>query len=237
MEIKALLITLLSGFAFFLGYFITKLVSKGKKLVNFSIGFSFAIILGIAFTDLLPECFELIPNKLLVFVYMICGLVLLKILDLFIPDHHHEENASHIEHIGLISAFALFLHNIIEGTAIYTTCISDVKTGILMAVGVAFHNIPLGIQISSLVQENKPKICLLSALSVSSIFLVVLLSLFNVALTEYAEGVLICITFGMLIYISIFELLHEVIEHIKHNEVKLGLLIGIILIIAGMLVL
>lgn len=234
MELKAIFITLLSGISFLIGYLITKFIKDEKKLVTFSVGFSFTIILGLVFFDLLPECLELLKNKTLIILCIIVGIAVLKLLDIFIPNHEHGTNKkSHMEHIGLISALALFLHNIIEGTAIYTTSLSNLSLGFFTALGVSFHNIPLGIQISSLVKNKKEKVFLLSSLVFSSIVGIILIKIFNIILNNTVTGVLISLTLGMLIYISIFELLCEVKEHIKKRELQIGIIFGIIIILIG----
>ena len=235
MNIQAICITLLSGLSFFIGYLITKLIKNEKKLIIFSIGFSFTIILGLIFFDLLPECIEAIENKWVIFGFTLLGILLLKALDLFIPDHEHEESKrkDHMEHIGLISALALFIHNIIEGTAIYTASLTSLSIGIFTSLGVSFHNIPLGIQISSLVKNKKEKIILLSLLSLSSILGIIVIKLLKITLTEYISGVLISITLGMLIYIAFFELLCELKENIKKKELLIGIMTSVILILVG----
>lgn len=138
-----------------------------------------------------------------------------------------------MEHIGLISALALFLHNIIEGTAIYTTSINNLSLGFFTALGVSFHNIPLGIQISSLVRNKKEKVFLLGSLVFSSVIGIILIKIFNITLNNAVTGVLISLTLGMLIYISMFELLCEVKEHIKKRELQIGIVLGIIIILIG----
>lgn len=238
MNIESFTMALLSGFAFFVGYMITLFVKDEKKLIVFSVGFAFSILLGLAFTDLLPECLESLDNKVIMVICMLCGIGLLKILDLFVPEHSHEGHSknhleNHMEHIGLISSIALLLHNIIEGTAIYTTGLSDLKLGAIMALGVAFHNIPLGIQISSLIHNKKEKLTLISLLTISSVIGIILLNVFNIEISEMASGVLISITIGMIIYISLFELLCEVKDHFKERVLKLGLITGLLFILVG----
>ena len=235
MNIQAIFITLLSGLSFFIGYLITKLIKDEKKLITFSVGFSFTIILGLIFTDLLPECLEFTNNKLIILGFVILGILLLKVLDLFIPDHEHEhtKKKDHMEHIGLISTLALFIHNVIEGTAIYTATLSSISIGLFTSLGVSFHNIPLGIQISSLVRSKKEKLTLLTILSLSSILGVIILKLFKITLTSYISGILISITLGMLIYIAFFELLCEVKENIKKKELLIGIITGIVLILVS----
>ena len=235
MNIQSIFITLLSGLSFFIGYLITKLIKDEKKLITFSVGFSFTIILGLIFTDLLPECLEFTDNKLIILIFVILGILLLKVLDLFIPDHEHEhaKKKDHMEHIGLISTLALFIHNVIEGTAIYTATLSSISIGLFTSLGVSFHNIPLGIQISSLVKNKKEKLTLLTILSLSSIFGVIILKLFKITLTSYISGILISITLGMLIYIAFFELLCEIKENMKKKELLIGIITGIVLILVS----
>ena len=74
MEFKAIIITFLSGISFLIGYLITKFIKDEKKLVTFSVGFSFTIILGLVFFDLLPECLELLENKTLIILCIVVGI-------------------------------------------------------------------------------------------------------------------------------------------------------------------
>ena len=238
---EAILITLLSGLAFFIGYLITMFVKDEKKLVVFAVGFAFSILLGLLFLDVLPECLEHFDNKLYMILCMLGGIGILKVLDLFVPEHSHEGHGTkhlegHMEHIGLVSTIALFLHNIIEGTALYTTSLSDIKMGALMLLGVSFHNIPLGIQVSSLIRNKKEKLIMISSLALSSVVGIIIFNVFNLHLSEMFNGILLSITFGMLIYITLFELLCEVKEHIKEKNLILGLIVGILFIILGQLI-
>ena len=233
---NAIIITLLSGLSFLVGYLITKFVKNQKKLVIFSVGFSFIIIIGLVLFDLLPECLEVMKPRWAIIGYAVAGLLILKALDFFVPDHEHSSNHEHhMEHIGLISTIALVLHNLIEGTAIYSTALTDTKMGLMMALAVSFHNIPLGIQVSSLVKNKKEKALLLSILVISSILGVILINLFKITLDNAVLGILISITLGMLIYISMFELLCEIKEHIKDKMLWIGFVLGIAVATIGLL--
>lgn len=232
----ACLVTILSGVSFLIGYIITVLLSNNKKLITFSLGFSFIIIFGLIIFDLFPECLELVNNKFTILIFALLGIIMLKLLDFFIPDHDHNSNKKdHMEHIGLISFVALFIHNIIESTAIYTTSLTTLSMGIIMAIGVSFHNIPLGIQISSMIKNNKIKLSLILGLSLSSVIGIILLNIFKITLNNNILCVLISITLGMLIYIALFELLCEVKENIKKRELQLGLISGIALVVVSQL--
>ena len=234
----AIIITILSGVAFFIGYLITMSVKDEKKLVTFAVGFAFSVLFGLVILDILPECLEIFENKWIMILCMLGGIGILKLLDLFVPEHSHEGHGkkhleSHMEHIGLVSTIALFLHNMIEGTALYTTSLSDIKMGLLMLLGVSFHNIPLGIQISSMIKNKKEKLLMIGALALSSVIGIIIINVFNIQISELVNGVLLSITFGMLIYITIFELWCEVKEHIKDQPLIVGLLVGILFIVLG----
>jgi ZIP family zinc transporter len=227
----AILVTLLAGLSFFVGYLITLIFKKQKKLLIFSVGFAFSIIFGLVILHMIPESFELVSNKLLLVLFVLVGVIILKLLDKFVPDHHHSHKSDHMEHIGIISALALILHNVIEGTAIYTTALSDVNMGLVMALGVSFHNIPLGIQISSLIKDKKSKLFMIVLLVLSCLFGVILINVFGLVIDVMLKGILICITIGMLLYILFAELYCEVKEHIKDKELYYGLICGLIIIV------
>ena len=233
----ACLVTILSGVSFLIGYIITMLLNNNKKLITFSLGFSFIVIFGLIIFDLLPECLELVSNKFTILIFALIGIIMLKLLDFFIPDHDHDSNKKdHMEHIGLISFVALFIHNVIESTAIYTTSLTTLSMGIIMAIGVSFHNIPLGIQISSMIKNKKEKLLLITGLTFSSLVGIIVLNLLKITLSDGVLCVLISITLGMLIYISLFELLCEVKENIKKKELQLGIFSGIVLVIISELI-
>lgn len=236
MNFNAFLITLISGLSFYIGYFIVRLFNDKKKLITFSIGFAFSILIGLIIFDLIPECLEMFDKWYIIVIYIISGILILKALDLLIPSHHHTESNNHIEHIGFVSFIAILLHNIIESFAIYSTSISEVKLGVLMAIGVSCHNIPFGIQITSLTKNNKKSLIMTSILALSSIIGILILGVFDLVLPETVISALVCITLGMLIYIVFFELLCEVREHIKTKEMFYGLFFGILVIFLAMVI-
>ena len=227
---KALLITLLSGFAFLIGHFLSESMGHGKKIITLSVGLAFSIMIGLIVTDLLPETIELMDNKITMCACIVFGVLILKALDAFVPDHDHTptRNKDHIAHIGLVTAIALFIHNAVEGTAIYNTALSDAKAGILLALAVSCHNIPLGMQISSLISNKKEKLLIVILLMLSSVIGGLALIAFHYTPSEMVEGVLISTTIGMLIYIIFFELLCEVKENIKKKQMQIGLALGVI---------
>ena len=62
MNFTALLLTLLSGLFFALGFLIVKFVKNKKELTIFANSMAFVILIGMLFKDLLPEIIELSEN-------------------------------------------------------------------------------------------------------------------------------------------------------------------------------
>lgn len=245
MEWKALLLTILVSIFFLIGILLPSLFKNKQKLIVFMTSLTFVVMIFLLGFDLIPEVMEIFnPFSLkyffLIVIFVSLGFIILKILDFFIPEHHHEhhdindnieEHNAHLYHIGLITSLSLILHNIIEGISIYVTGLTDLKTGFLMAIIVGCHNLPLGVEIAVGLEAQKEKkgkkIMLLVILS--SFLGAFLLFLFGKEFHAIFKGILLSITIGMLLYISFGELLIEMKENRKSKEMKAGFLVGIIL--------
>lgn len=232
--------SLLAGASILIGTLIVFLLKNNKKLTDFSISMAATVMTILLIFEMLPESFELLSEKftfstniIIVIVLALVGILTLKMLDLFIPDHDHDEKISNKNffHIGLVSSIALILHNVIEGMAVYSTTITDNSLGLLLTIGISFHNIPLGIMVTStLYKSNKSKkktILILLAIAISTLVGGLLMFLLSGIINEVVRGILLSITSGMIIYIVLFELLSEMLT-IKDKKITiLGVVVGI----------
>ncbi len=238
----ALIITLIVGLFTFLGSLIIIFIKNNKKIVDFSISIGFGVLFALIILELIPETLELIQTKFMVVGSIIAvivlgalGILILKMLDKFVPNHD-SDNKNNLIHIGVMTSIALIIHNLLEGMAIYTSLSSSLKFGTILGVGVALHNIPLGMSITSLFYnngKNNKKAILMSLLVSLSTFLGGLITFIfaGAILNEFYRGIILSITLGMLIYIVLFELLPHMVENKNKNNVVLGMLIGITLLI------
>ncbi|MEG0994821.1 MAG: ZIP family metal transporter [Bacilli bacterium] len=243
-NIQGLVFTLFLGLFILVGAFIVFLTKNNKKFITFSIALALSVIVMLIFTDLGKEAYEMLgkDNVLFFILFVILGFLLLKMLDIFVPDHeHHEhetnkEDTKNLSHIGKLSSIAIIIHNVIEGMAIYTTIVSNPSVGFMVSLGVGLHNIPLGMAITStLYQSNKDKkktYIYIFALSLSTFLGGLLLFIFGNNISEFILGVLLSLTIGMLCFISICELLPRVINSKDKKTTVMGLLLGIILMTA-----
>ncbi len=245
-KLTAFLITFIAGFLFILGVVIIKKVHNKKLVYTFSSSLAFSVIICLLLFDIIPEIFELfntMGNNKRIIYFLGCtliGIIILKIMDSLIPvhTHHHndkeknlKEHNAHLFHIGLITSVALIIHNIIEGMAIYSVSLASLKSGLLMGLGVALHNIPMGMEISltlDMSSKSINKVITYGFLVLSPLLGGLFIAIFN-NINSIFLGILMCITCGMLIYISFFELFGEVRNNIKKKETVLGLILGLIL--------
>lgn len=257
MNILALILTFLVGLFIFTGYICGIKFKNNNKLTDFSLSLAFGVIISLIVLELIPETYEILNKEVgnirtifLIIILSLIGIVLLKILDLFIPHHeheaHHHHNHStnkchneHLYHIAIISMIGIIFHNIIEGASLYLVAQSSFTSGLLLCIGIGLHNIPMGLVISqTLINSNysNKKIFNINILLTLSTFIGGFVMFIFGSINELTEGLLLGVTLGMLIYISLFELLHQ-IYHMKNKIIpKIGISIGIILLIISIII-
>ena len=247
-SLLGLFFTLAIGLFILLGSIVVFASKNNDNFVRFSISIAFGVMGALVIFELLPESFELIGENYslpitiaLITGFSLVGVLILKLLDYFIPDHdiHNEEKNSatnNLFHIGLISSIALILHNIIEGMAVYSSLSSSLSLGILVCIGVGLHNIPMGMVITSTFYKAnnsiKKTMFIIFIISIST-FVGGLIMYFNssILINNTILGILLCITLGMLVYIVLFELLPHIISS-KNKKIEiLGIILGIALIL------
>lgn len=257
MNFVALLLTLLVGMFILLGSICGILFNNSKKFTDFSISIAFGVIVGLVIFELIPESFELLNGSIgvlrsiiAIVLLSLIGIIILKILDLFIPHHthelHHNHNHNndnchneHLYHIGIVSSITVIIHNFIEGASLYLISSANVVSGLMLCIGIGLHNFPMGLVISSTLssaKHSKKRILVISLLLSISTFVGGIIMLVLGSISSNLEGILLSITIGMLVYISIFELLHQ-IYHMKNKKIPyIGISIGVILLLISILI-
>lgn len=245
----ALLMTLLMGIFIPLGGLIGYYLKNSTKILHLLMSIAVGVIIPLITLEIMPEVLEIFADEftnetapIYAIVFFLLGVLILKILDMFIPDHSHkcEDDSCKKEyfHIGVMSFVALFLHDFIEGMAVYAGAATSISLGISLIIGVGFHNIPLGALISSTIKNStssiKKTLVFIGILFLTP-FMGGLLVYFNsdFFLSELVLSSLLAITSGMLAYIVIFELMPEVLENKKNI---FGVLIGISIMVISMLI-
>lgn len=251
---KALLITLLVGLFILIGAILGNILKNNKKFIDVSIGLALGVMILLLILDIVPEAYELLSDsfnqKIFVFIILIISGVIgffgLKILDHFVPHHEHEAlhhhqhkndkcHNEHLEHVGILASIAVIIHNIIEGMTLYVTTTQDFKAGLLLCIAIGLHNIPLGIIISTTLQNKKEMIINSTILSLSTFVGGLIVFLVSGIVNNIIVGILLALTFGMLAYIIILELLPQIIYNKNKKYNIFGVILGILIIVVSSL--
>jgi len=133
--------------------------------------------------------------------------------------------------MGLFTALAIAIHNFPEGLATFTAALTDPTLGIAIAVAIAIHNIPEGIAVSIPVYYatgSKKKAFWLSFTSglaepVGALIGYLILMPF---LSPVVFGLLFSGVAGIMVFISLDELLPAAEEYGEHHLSIYGMIAG-----------
>lgn len=247
-------LTLLVGLTMGIGSFFSFAITKiHKKLLSLSLSFAAGIMIYVSFMEMLPEGIHLIEDYagekgVLIALFWFFGAMFFTALTEILVhkfagdyhDHHqghshsHEHNHSnghHLSKLGLMSAIAIGIHNIPEGLALFTAGLKDITLAYPIAVAVVIHNIPLGIAISAPLYYStgsKKKAFLYT-------FLVGLCQplgavLGYLILSQYFNnliyGILFSVVAGIMIFVSLDELLPASQKYEDHHLSVYGAIVG-----------
>jgi ZIP family zinc transporter len=149
--------------------------------------------------------------------------------------------------MGLFAALAIAIHNFPEGLATFLSALQDPALGAAIAVAVALHNIPEGISVSVPIffaTGSRGKAFLYSTLSgisepVGAIIAYFALRLFvggsGEVMPPQITGILFAAVAGIMVYISLDELLPTSRAYGKSHDSIFGLVAGMIVMALSLL--
>lgn len=259
----AFLLTLFAGLATGIGSLISLLSKKfNPRMLTIALGFSAGVMIYVSMIEIFKKANESLGSVLgtknghiMTVLAFFTGMFFIAVIDKLIPSYEnpHELNvASKIQHasekdrnklmrMGVFSALAIAIHNFPEGLATFMSAIRNPTLGISIAVAIAIHNIPEGLAVSAPIlyaTKSRKKAFVYSFLSglaepVGAVIGYYLLrSLFN----ETMFGFVFAAVAGIMVYISLDELLPTAEEYGEHH-LAIGGLIGGMIIMAVSLIL
>lgn len=258
----ALALTLFAGLSTGIGSFMSLLSKKfNPKFLAASLGFSAGVMIYVSLVDIfvkakdsLSLAFGAKQGHLLTVIAFFSGIALIAIIDKLIPSYENPHEIKSIDKLtdtpdkqkklmrmGLFSALAIAIHNFPEGLATFMGAMTDPGLGISIAVAVAIHNIPEGIAVSVPIYyatKSRKKAFWYSFLSGLAeplgaiIGYFILLHFFN----EATFGMIFAGVAGIMIYISLDELLPTAEEYGEHH-IAIGGLVAGMAVMAGSLLL
>ncbi len=248
-----LLLTLGAGLATGIGSSIAFFAKHtNKRLLSFSLGLSGGVMVYVSFVELFPQAQLALASvsgekvgMAMAAVWFFVGIVIIGVIDRLVPSFENPHEAHLIEEMndkksshnpklmrmGLITAGAIAIHNFPEGIATFATAANDTSLGIAIAVAVAIHNIPEGIAVSIPIYYatgNRKKAFWYSVLSgvaepVGGLAAYLILMPF---MSTSVMGAMLAIVAGIMVFISIDELLPAAREYGEEHTAIYGVVAG-----------
>lgn len=260
--ILALTLTIIAGLSTGIGSVIGVLSKRfNPKVLAFSLGVSAGVMIYVSLVEIFQKAKASLSlsmgakdGYILTVVSFFSGIFVIALIDKLVPSYKnpHEfniegkiERLPEIEkqklmRMGLFSALAIAIHNFPEGLATFMSGLQNPTLGISIAFAVAIHNIPEGLAVAAPIYyatKDRKKAFLLSFLSGLSepvgalIGYFVLRSLF----TDMTFGVVFAMVAGIMVYISLDELLPTAEEYGEHHISMAGLISGMIVMAISLL--
>ena len=223
------------------------------KFLSLSMGFSAGVMIYVSMIEIFTKAREalvsdlgLVPGSWATVGGFFAGIVLIAVIDKLVPsaENPHEmhlvedvpsiargRDMSGLMRTGLFSALAIGIHNFPEGLATFLAALKDPMLGIPIAVAIAIHNIPEGIAVSIPVfyaSNNRTKAFMLSFLSGLAEPLGALIGYFLLLqfLSDTLFGIIFASVAGIMVFISLDELLPGAREYGEPHLAIYGLVAG-----------
>ena len=239
-----LVLSIISIFFLLIGTLIVFSTRNSKKVMTFSVSLGFVVLILLGIFHLIPDALEFFVESLskgssylLTLLFTFLGFVILLMFDL-LGGHHHEhgdDKNEHFHHISLITCIFLVIHNFIEGMTIYSSVLLNYETAVILTLGIGLHNVPLGFTLSSTFNKvySKYKTLLyIILIGLSYLFGALVAYKFNdIFMNSLVLGGALTFTFGMVLYIAIFEFLPMMRDSKDKKMVLVGSVSGIVLMI------
>ncbi len=226
------------------------------KFLSASLGFSAGVMIYVSFVEILAKARDSMieglghkPGHWITVLAFFSGIALIGLIDKLVPSYENphevrdaqaleedpeklrEQNSKKLMRMGLFSALAIAIHNFPEGLATFTAALKDPNLGIAIAVAIAIHNIPEGIAVSVPIYYatgDKKKAFLYSFLSgvsepVGALIGFLILRQF---MGPVVFGFLFASVAGIMVFISLDELLPTAEEYGEHHISIFGLIAG-----------
>ncbi len=259
----ALALSLFAGLSTGLGGLFVLLFRKTNvKFLSAALGLSAGVMIYISFMEIYPEAVQHLTNssgeklgKWFALLGFFFGILLIALIDRLVPKPKNPHEVHKIEEaesckvidktqklikVGLLTTLVITIHNFPEGLATFMSGVSQPKLGIAIAVAVAIHNIPEGIAVAIPVycatgsRKRAFGMSLLSGLS-EPLGAVIAYLFLAPYINDFVFGLMFATIAGIMVFISLDELLPTAEEYGEHHLSIMGLIAGMLIMGVSML--
>ncbi|HBG58620.1 MAG TPA: zinc transporter ZupT [Porphyromonadaceae bacterium] len=244
----AFLLTLFAGLSTGIGSLIAFIAKRtNTNFLSLALGLSAGVMIYVSFMEMLPKSLASLTDifgEKTGMLYMILGLfggiALIALIDFLIPEsrnphemHGVEEMKSNyrLKQTGIITAITIAIHNFPEGIATFMSALNSMEVAIPITAAIAIHNIPEGIAVAVPIYHStgsKKKAFWLSFTSGLAEPLGAMIAFFFLLpfWSPLMDALVLAAVAGIMIYISLDELLPSAEKYGKHHLSIIGLVSG-----------
>ena len=232
--IGPIILSLLAGLSTIFGSFLVFIKTKKvNEMIVFCLSFSMMIMIIISIFELIPKSFTgLINNYGIVFGLIISILVFIfgyLSIDRINSFVNKKNKSSNLYKIGILSMISLLIHNFPEGIIVFISAYTNINIGIKMCIAIMLHNIPEGIAISiPLFYSGKSRGEVIKYTLISGLAEPLGAILSYIFIKDYINDTLLSFilmfTGGLMIGLSINEILKEIIKYKKNDYLFVGVI-------------
>lgn len=260
-----LLLTLFAGLATGIGSLIAFFAKQtNKRFLSFSLGLSAGVMIYVSFVELLRSAEDTLtmewghtPGRVMTVLCFFLGIALIAVIDQLVPSFENPHEVRSVEQMqekpsvatnaklhrmGMMTALAIGIHNFPEGIATFIAALESPTLGIAIAVAIAIHNIPEGIAVSVPIYYatgDRKKAFLYSLFSglAEPIGAVLAWAVLMPFLSPTLMGCVFAGVAGIMVFISLDELLPAAREYGEHHVSIYGLVAGMAVMAVSLILL
>lgn len=256
----AISLTLLAGLSTGIGSLLAFLSKSFKpKVLAGALGFSAGVMIYVSMIEIFLKAKDSLSvvygakqGYVITTVAFFIGIVLIAIIDAVVPQGANPHEVRNINNsggkshhpalmrMGLFSALAIGIHNFPEGLATFMGALDDPALGVSIAVAIAIHNIPEGIAVSMPIYYatgSRRKALVYSSLSgfAEPVGAIVGYFLLQRIFGESMFGFSFAAVAGIMVYISLDELLPTAEKYGEHHIAISGVIAGMMVMAVSLL--
>ncbi|MDN4495217.1 zinc transporter ZupT [Ureibacillus aquaedulcis] len=238
-----------------------------KKFLSVALGFSAGVMIYVSLIEIFVKAKDALvaahgetQGYWMTVMGFFGGIIFIALIDRFIPKKNNPHEVKTVEDVhaaalntttidenklmkmGMFTALAIAIHNFPEGIATFMSAMQDPSVGIAIAIAVAIHNIPEGIAVAipiffaTGIRKKAFKLSFLSGLAEPLGAIVAYLILMPF-LTDTMFGIVFAAVAGIMVFISLDELLPAAQKYDETHLSIYGLVAGMAVIALSLLLL
>lgn len=214
-------------------------IKRPKELLIYNmLAFAGGIMLAISFLELIPESMRL-SSLMNCIVGFIIGCLVMYLVDHMIPNIQPSaagQRKHNLQKTSIYLLIGIFIHNLPEGMAMAVGTVKEAEVGsLVIASAIAVHNIPEGICTAAAYYhctKKRIKSFLVSSATALPILFGFLFAYFIFQnISTHVMGLVTAVTAGLMIYISLDELIPSSSRKISNHSTIFSLISGILFVL------